>query len=328
MLEYLVVLLDYAAISFCNYKNPYNDSKFISQDSLKDIILFAQKENLGINFVYGKTRPSLQIEELVKTVKHVKIVPIELAHIYKDAIILMNCDNLNSIKNLKDDNLIILNVEKSELSELAINVKKLDDKFQRLNILLQDVDLFLDRDFDIYKEQLHLLNSIIINGLITEKTKEINVVLDRVILSDRNHCDAGLKHITFAPNGKFYLCPAFFYDNDNESVGDLSDGIKIKNKQLLKTDYSPICRRCDAYQCKRCQYLNKKTTGEINTPSHEQCVVAHLERNNSNEILKELKELNFSMFKNKEIPEINYLDPFDLINENHEQLITPTIIIC
>jgi hypothetical protein len=60
-------------------------------------------------------------------------------------------------------------------------------------------------------------------------------------------------------------------------------------------------------------------TYEVNTPSHEQCVVAHIERNASVRLLNELK--NFSTFDlEKEIKPTDYLDPFDKIwygNQNH-----------
>ena len=78
--------------------------------------------------------------------------------------------------------------------------------------------------------------------------------------------------------------------------------------------YAPICRNCDAYQCKRCVWLNRKTTYELNTPSHEQCVVSHLERNESRELLANIRK-NGIFLPDKEIKEISYLDPFDVRKE-------------
>lgn len=72
----------------------------------------------------------------------------------------------------------------------------------------------------------------------------------------------------------------------NYSIGDLQNGMNIKNSQLYKLDYAPLCRQCDAYQCKRCIWLNRKMTYEVNTPSHEQCVMGHLERNASRNLLQ------------------------------------------
>ena len=106
------------------------------------------------------------------------------------------------------------------------------------------------------------------------------------------------------------MCPAFYLEADGYSVGDLENGPDIKNPQLYQLDHAPICRKCDAFHCRRCAWLNRKTTLEVNTPSHEQCVVAHLERNASRELLASIRTLGVFLPDN-EIPEIDYLDPFD-----------------
>ena len=74
---------------------------------------------------------------------------------------------------------------------------------------------------------------------------------------------------------------------------------------------APLCRRCDAYQCKRCIWLNYKTTYEVNTPSHEQCVISHIERNISRKLLQEMRDSQLSFLSDIDIQEIDYLDPFD-----------------
>ena len=134
------------------------------------------------------------------------------------------------------------------------------------------------------------------------------------MLASMNNCGAGYNCITLAPNGKFYVCPAFYYEEPEDSVGDLSSGIDIKNKQLYKLDFAPICRKCDAWHCRRCIWLNQKTTFEVNTPSHEQCVMAHLERNASRDLLLNIRKHGAFLPETSDIPKIDYLDPFDIIN--------------
>ena len=136
-----------------------------------------------------------------------------------------------------------------------------------------------------------------------------------------NNCNAGWENITLAPDGKFYVCPAF-YQSDSQTtiedkalaIGDLQNGLDIKNPQLYKLSHAPLCRNCDAYQCKRCVWLNRKTTFEVNTPSHEQCVVAHLERNASRKLLQSIRK-HGEFIPEVDIKEINYLDPFDVRKE-------------
>lgn len=131
------------------------------------------------------------------------------------------------------------------------------------------------------------------------------------MLQAMNNCGAGDSNITLAPNGKFYVCPAFYYENNDDSIGDLKNGLDIKNKQLYRLDHAPICRHCDAWQCKRCVWLNRKTTFEANTPSHEQCVIAHLERKASCDLLRYLRKYNAFLPDKEDIKDIDYLDPFD-----------------
>ena len=153
---------------------------------------------------------------------------------------------------------------------------------------------------------------------------QLNLLTDRMMLDKMNNCNAGWESITLAPDGHFYVCPAFYLADENEdfglgkakySVGDLSSGLDIKNPQLYRLDHAPLCRKCDAYQCRRCVWLNRKTTFEINTPSHEQCVVAHLERNASRDLLASIRTLG-TFLPDKEIKEITDLDPFD-VKEEH-----------
>lgn len=154
-----------------------------------------------------------------------------------------------------------------------------------------------------------------------------NMLTDRLVLTEMHNCEAGIGNITVAPNGKFYLCPAFYYDEQmgisnrmnhstkdaSRSVGDLDNGLQIPNKQLLELDHAPLCRKCDAYHCHRCIWLNDRLTMDANTPSHQQCVLAHLERNAGRELQQMLAAQG--LHTGNEIPEIDYLDPFDVREE-------------
>ena len=187
-------------------------------------------------------------------------------------------------------------------------------KTPRLNIVITDVESFTDEDFETYKNILAELAKYVEEFYMSGKSVQLNVLTDRIMLSQMNNCGAGDTSITLAPNGKFYICPAFYYDDETDSVGDLEHGLNIKNQQLYKLEYAPICRRCDAWQCKRCIWLNRKTTLEENTPSHEQCVLGYLERNASREMLQNIRR-HGTFMPDTEINEIDYLDPFDKRDE-------------
>ncbi len=311
MLQYLVVLLDDTSISYCHYPNNKTQNRLINLDDLKQGIIFAMKENLRIQFVYPEYKIPNEYQELIKTIDHSKIVPSNYNGT-ADVFVFNDWEELTNISCTNKEATYILQTDKASLFEHYPKLDKILKEITRLNIVLTNVSTFNENDLEIYKETLAFISDIIGNLYKQGLSPQLNLITDRLVLESMNNCNAGNENITLAPNGKFYICPAFYLDNENDSIGDLKNGLNIKNKQLYNIDYAPICRKCDAFHCKRCIYLNKKMTLEVNTPSYEQCVIAHLERNESKRLLKNMrKEGNF--LPNKLIKEISYLDPYDIV---------------
>lgn len=223
-----------------------------------------------------------------------------------------------------DGSVCVLRTTKDDLFDRYLFLKSVIAKVARLNVVITDVETFTDEDFEKYKNVLATLSEYIEKLYVDGKSPQLNLLTDRMMLDKMNKCNAGCENITLAPDGKFYVCPAFYLAGDEEDyglgkakfcIGDLQSGLDIKNPQLYKLDHAPLCRNCDAYQCRRCVWLNRKTTYEVNTPSHEQCVVAHLERNTSRELLNHIRQ-HISFLSDKEdIRKIEYLDPFAVISE-------------
>ena len=129
------------------------------------------------------------------------------------------------------------------------------------------------------------------------------------------NCDAGVTHFTIAPNGKCYICPAFYHDDERSFIGafDGKNGFTVKRVAGVDLPSAPLCTRCDAFHCKRCVYLNRKTTLELNVPSEEQCAVAHIEREASRQLLIDLGSIE--PFRSMpRIAELDYRDPLELID--------------
>jgi CXXX repeat peptide maturase len=315
----LLVLLDQNSTSFCYYENPLYfspKSNLISIESLDKIIFYARKNNYSIVFIYGNNRLPLEFDYLIESCEHNKIMPLKLKN-YKDGVFVINKDDYRLIPKLKKglNDILILRLPKKMVNQLTDIFKSLLGKFKRLNLVLLDIDSYTNNDLEEYARQLNQIEEIMEKVYLKEQNIEINFLSDRLLLVNMNNCDAGLRHLTYAQNGKFYICPAFYYeDKVRNSIGDLDSEIEIKNSHLLKLDYAPICRNCDAYHCKRCIYLNKKITLEINTPSSQQCVISHEERNITRKLLENLKASVELFQKLHPIPEISYLDPFELIN--------------
>ena len=318
MIEYLIIQLDDTSTSYCHYENPMRKDNLIGLDILKSGILFAMKENLMIQFVYPEYELPSEYKEVIETIDHSKIVSSlcedETLRDEADVIVYHDWTGL-SYGKFEEGKSYVLRTTKADLFERYLFVKDVLSKVTRLNVVITDVESFREEDFARYKQVLEALSTCLEKLYADGKTPQLNILTDRMMLSAMNNCGAGDTNITLAPNGMFYVCPAFYLEDESDFIGDLENGLNIKNKQLYRLDHAPICSHCDAYQCKRCIWLNRKTTLEVNTPSHEQCVLAHLERNASRELLSRLRKHGTFLSEQGEIKEIDYLDPFDKRDE-------------
>lgn len=318
MIEYLIIQLDDTSTSYCHYDNPKRKESLISLDILKSGILFAMKENLMIQFVYPDYELPSEYKEAIDSIDHSKIVSSlsedESLRDEADVIVYHDWTGL-SFGKFEASKSYVLRTTKADLFERYLFIKDVLPKVTRLNVVITDIESFKKEDFGRYKQILKTLSECLATLYAEEKIPQLNILTDRMMLSAMNNCGAGDTNVTLAPNGKFYVCPAFYLYDESNSIGSLEGGLDIKNKQLYRLDHAPICNHCDAYQCRRCVWLNQKTTLEVNTPSHEQCVVAHLERNASRELLSRLRKHGSFLPEQEDIKEIDYLDPFDKRNE-------------
>ncbi len=320
MMKYLTILLDDTSVAFCHVDNPYTTSKLIPIDILRKGIVFAMKENLSIQFVYPDYELPQEYTDLINTIDHIDIK--SAAHsLSADIVVIDDINKLESyVRQANFDSTHVLRCTMDELLGSEAVIGEAVKVLNRINVIITDVEDFTDLVIDRYRGFLDKLSGVLYNEFIKGNQPQINIITDRIFLENANHCNAGVESITLAPNGHFYICPAFYYDESTQrqyssSAGDIERGIDIKNAHLLNLKYAPICRICDAYQCKRCVWLNRKLTLEVNTPSHEQCVIAHLERNASRELLHKMKT-NGCIQSDIDIAEISYMDPFDKIINN------------
>ena len=311
--QYIVILLDDTSVSYCHADNPLTEKRLISLEVLREAILFSMKQNLMIQFVYPEYELPKEYNDLIETIDHIKIG--------RDVLVYDSVPTNVERKN------VVLRLTIADFLAKQYDIALLFPKVTRLNICITDIENFNDELIEDYTAALEMLNSVLLNIYKDGNQPEINILTDRLRLNEMHNCEAGVENITLAPNGKFYLCPAFYYDEQmgvstrmnhktkdaSRSVGDLEVGINIPNKQLLELERAPLCRICDAYHCNRCIWLNQKLTWDNNTPSRQQCVMAHIERNASKDLSNKLKDAGFVL--ENEIKEINYLDPFDVKEE-------------
>lgn len=329
MLQYLVILLDDTSVPYCHAGNPLKERNLMPVETLKKGILFGMKHNLMIQYVFPNYALPEEYASVIESIDNVKIYsighkPVTGIESENEA----DVEVADVIPEKVETKNLVLRLTFSEMLNKKDEIAKLFASCKRVNLCITDVEKFTDEQIETYGQVLEEWNGVLLGLYKQGLSPQFNLLTDRMMLEKMHNCEAGISNITLAPNGKFYLCPAFYYDermqvfnqlnhhqpSSDTSVGNLEKGLEIHNPQLLQLDHAPLCRKCDAFHCRRCVWLNRKLTWDLNTPSRQQCVMAHLERNASRSLLNEIR--NFGEFMPYiEIMEIKYLDPFEVRKE-------------
>ena len=300
--KFLQILLSDDVTPHCSYRNFHGSKLEMSKNILYEGLAFAEKNNMTPVFLGNPSRLGYNAGN--------SIVFADPGQANGGAAIIIY-DNEAEDMVRSSDNCILL-VNKSNISNICFFIRKLCANTGRINLILEETEKWEESDLDLYKSQLDELADIISNAHLQGKAFELNILND--IMGTKNHlgCDAGVDSFTLAPNGRLYNCPAFYFNDPDDSIGSLEKGFSIKNARLYELKNQPICKECDAYHCIRCKFLNKKITGQINVPSKIQCIISHLERNKARELQQILKkETSLAFFNN--IKETEYLDPLEKI---------------
>lgn len=315
MVKFLVIQLDDTSSSYCHYSNPKAVRRLIPLDTLRKAIFYGLKENVIFQFVYPDYKLPAEYYDIINSVYHADIISydnISSNDFVDDYIIVI--DDLTSIENPTEFEGKAVAIRAS-LNQLFFNkevVANLLPFVERLTIILTDVEVYSDDSNVEYTEFLEYLSDRTAKEFSKCHYAQVNLLTDRLFLKEMNNCNAGYESVTLCPDGKYYPCPAFYLHNPESAMGDVNSGIIVKNPQLYQINKAPICRLCDCWHCKRCVWLNFKLTREINTPSHQQCVLSHIERNASRNLLAKIRKID-DFLPEVNIEKLDYLDPFDLL---------------
>lgn len=318
-MKYLIVQLDDTSVSFCHYNNDKTESRLIDLDVLKKAIFWSMKENLIVQFLYPDYQLPTEYKNGIADIDHADIV----SSTCEDEELITNADvvvfdtwaSINYFQ-FEQNQAYVIRTSFADLFSNGVFLNSILPKVSRLNVVITDIENFDSDTQKQYAQFLDNLNEKIYQEYKSNHGVQFNILTDRMLLESMNNCGAGVETISLAPNGKFYICPGFYSDGSND-VGDVQNGLVIKNPQLYEIDNAPICRICDSWHCKRCVWQNKRTTMEVNTPSREQCVLSHIERNATRNLLSKIREIGCFM-PGTEINELPYLDPFEKIINNRE----------
>lgn len=289
----------------CNYISKTNSNiNIMNNDIFNKGLLFAKSNNL-IPVIFGNKNKNSEDFDFIN------IVDNKSKNINQNSIVI--CDNSSDLPS-GFNGICILLITKNNIGNLLNLISELHKHVNRINLTLQDIDKWNDEDINLYNKQLEEVVEYVYLTYKSSNLLELNILTDILKVNSMCNCDAGKSHISLAPNGKFYMCPAFYFNNPDDDIGNLDIGININNEHLLDIENAPICLGCDSYHCKRCVYINKKLTNELNTPSKIQCVVSHIERSASLRLQKKLKQENIT-FENV-LNNIDSLDPIDKLLKN------------
>lgn len=296
-------------VEYCNFDS-FDKENFISPETLIEGLEYAFNNFYNPIFVHSNNsirwlekilKDNIFGEKLKKSLdKHIVRHICEYSgNIDKDFIYVFSNDI--NIPNIYNNNTCILNIDQNLLNLLSEKVLALLPYFRRININLKNIDS--NFDLSLYENQLKNISNYLLDSIIKGEKKEVRQITDRIFLKEMNNCFSGEKNVTFAPNGKKYICPGFYFSNITS---------KIDNSQTY-LNKAPLCDNCDAFNCNRCIFENYKKTGEINVPSSLQCKIAHIERNIAHSLLTSLHENK--LFLEFQFDKADYMDPLEFYDD-------------
>ncbi|MDF9410055.1 radical SAM peptide maturase, CXXX-repeat target family [Pelotomaculum isophthalicicum JI] len=285
--KYLQFIMHDEVIPHCSYRNWKKTKNHMSDEILSSGLEFANKNGF-IPFFLGVLRIPVYPEYAVPHNLPSNLNPSEY-YLLSDRFIsnynnIIIYDNKIENKDITYSSNCILLIDVDNINKISDFITDLAESKERINLVLENIEQWTDGHIFMYKNELNKVVKLVADSSNKNKLIEINVLTDILNSKEMNNCDAGNNTFSLAPNGKFYICPAFYFDNPNNYVGTLESGIQVKNNQLLELERAPICLACDVYHCKRCKFLNKKLTSEYNTPPKIQCIISHIEREKAREL--------------------------------------------
>lgn len=304
--RYIQVMTSDKVTPHCNYRNINNMNNIMDNTTIDKAIKFGIDNGYEIAFL---GQPPKEFNFKNPSIMYLVDESEDKIH-NKDQYITIYNNKVKKEEEVAGNNILL--ISKDNLDNLYELIKKLIKNSERINVILQDTVDWTEKELMKYGIELDKVIRLIEGEYENENYVEVSVLTDRIYYERHQNCTNGFNTFTLAPNGKFYVCPAFYFNNPKDSIGDLDSGIETGLKNQMDIKNSLICDNCDAYQCKACKFENKQATEEYLIPSKIQCLISTLERNKAKDLHESLKKLD-EKFEDVLISKIEYKDPMELV---------------
>ncbi|MGX9755332.1 radical SAM peptide maturase, CXXX-repeat target family [Clostridioides difficile] len=298
------------SVEHCSYTSKSNSKNIMSEELLKKALNYCEKNFFKPIVLNSKTQENIIDLDSFSVLSRIEIRDLKIKPIYKNTNEIV-CLNIEDIDEYTGESNCILNIYAFQINQIYSSIEKLLEKSKRINLVfkcnINEIDLKL------YESELFKIKDLLIKFYEKKQYKEVNVITDRIFLNAMDNCECGENNYAIAPNGRIYICPAFYFNNPEDFIGNIDDGITEDKLFNCDMEHSPICLGCDAYQCNRCVYHNINCTREYNIPGHKQCEKSHIERNTSMILQKLIKDYKLPIDLEEDIKPLDYSDPIELI---------------
>lgn len=281
--KYLYFITSDDITPHCSYINNKKSDYKMPQSLIAEGLSFCTEKNLIPVFI-GKCNHGLKKDDNI----YFELLDQRSKGYTTDNFISIFDNVVSNARHSSDTGILLLNKENiSQLYDLLTNLFVWE---HRVNLYIKDLNVWEEKDLECYQRQLKKVAEYLYDRIKSADNIQLNVITDHYTFNTRTDCGAGTKSIALAPNGKIYVCPAFYFNDPDFIIGDIENGIKKLDKKFYKWEEGPICAECDLSVCSKCLFHNKSLTREIHIPSEIQCRINHIQKKISNELKQKLIE--------------------------------------
>ena len=310
----LVLLVDESAPSFCYYPSPeVSGGATMSRSVFEAALEYARANDLPLQLVCGADGLPTELQRALGDYPAVCYAPAGACSGPDDVpVIEASAPQVIDSLPVGHHPIAVLRVAREEVPRFPQVWRALAERVNRVVVVLADLEEELDeQSLDAYTQALGAIRLELEAAYLSGEDAELNIISDRMVLQSPRQCNAGIDHVTVSPSGQLYLCPGFARDGALP-LGMVGEEPVIANRHLLTLERAPICSVCDAYQCRRCVYLNQRCTLELNTPPSQLCRTAHREREAARQLVEDLHARDV-LTNLRPIEPIDYDDPLELL---------------